>query len=156
MDQQDEELLEDAYNDGFERPSTPIIERRDTNEEPFKSDTPPSAQPQPAQDAFHADRTNIHIPTTPVSRPKPLPRQQTVDEFYCPQCNIHLPSTEKGEHEDYHFALDLSKEMRHEERNPPLPAQNRQKTPTGQKSGRGRGRGVEKGQAKLAFGRSSS
>lgn len=163
-EEEGENLFADAHDEDEDRnPRTPTMEHHDTNEEPLRSDTPPSAQPQPPIDTFDADATDKHNSMTPVPHSKPSSRQQTVDEFYCPRCNVHLPSTEKDEHQDYHFALDLSKEMRQEERNPPPLAQNGRKTLTGQKPGRGRGRppgsgagrggGVEKGQAKLAFGR---
>lgn len=75
-----------------------------------------------------------------------------------------MPLAEKAEHVDYHFALDLSKEMRNEERNVPAAPPVGQNGRKGPKPSRGRGRppgnggvsrngGAEKGQAKLAFGR---
>jgi hypothetical protein len=79
-----------------------------------------------------------------------------------------MPQAGKGEREDYHFTLDLSKKMRHEDQNLPLPppaaTHSAWKTPSGQISGRGRGRplgsggvsrssGTEKGRVKLSFGR---
>lgn len=161
---------DDAHEYGAERPSTPPLDRHDSNDDLYRSGTPPSAQPQPTSPSLPADQPDSHMVDTPAPRPKVSSHQQTLDTYFCAQCNIHLPSAERAEHEDYHFALDLSKEIRQEERNPP-PAvvQSGKKTPLGQKPARGRGRppgsgagrggggagGVEKGQAKLAFGRGS-
>ncbi|KAF2252093.1 DNA/RNA polymerase [Trematosphaeria pertusa] len=141
-------LLDDAES----RPSTPPIEHYDGL---YRSDTPPSAQPPTPFDPppSHQARND-----TPQHSKPPALHQKTLDTFFCDRCNVHLPIAEKAEHDDYHFALDLSKEIRQEERSAPTENTNR-KTPTAQKPTRGRGRppgsgkGVEKGQAKLAFGR---
>lgn len=130
----------------FETPSTPTPEP----EKLYDDSLPPSAQhplhprDSPSRDQF--DR--------PINKPPPL-QQKTLDTFFCPRCNAHLPSNDKAEHEDFHFAMDLSKEMREEEKT----ASTNRQTPVDQKPTRGRGRppgggrGAEKGQAKLAFGR---
>jgi DNA polymerase eta len=163
-EQEDEDIFEDVHDDQPERPSTPTLERHSSNYDMDRSDTPPSAQPPP--DAYFPpiDRKTVNTPDTPVHLAKLLAHQQTLDTYFCAQCNIHMPQPEKAEHEDYHFALDLSKEMRHEERTPQLPPPAAASNVRGQKPGRGRGRppgsggisraaGAEKGQAKLAFGR---
>ncbi|KAF2846780.1 DNA/RNA polymerase [Plenodomus tracheiphilus IPT5] len=166
----DEELFTALHSGDVQRPSTPPLVHypESDNEDELPSDTPPSAQPRapshsppPQHQHYKPD-----IPDTPVPRPKPPSHQQNIETYFCASCNVHLPLIEKAEHVDYHFALDLSKEMRHEERQPPLAAaQSGRKTPAGQKAGRGRGRppgngagrggggSTEKGQAKLAFGR---
>lgn len=165
---EEEDVLEGVLDDEPQRPSTPTLERHSSNYDMDRSDTPPSAQPPPDTYFPPPNRQQSDTPNIPVLHPKPSTHQQTLDTYFCAQCNIHIPQAEKAEHEDYHFALDLSKEMRHEERNPPIPlpsaANNGRKNPSGQKPGRGRGRppgssgisrngGAEKGQAKLAFGR---
>lgn len=89
---------------------------------------------------------------------------------------MHLPCGEKPEHEDFHFAMDLSKEMRQEGRSEGSTvasgagaASFAKKLPVAQKPSRGRGRppggggrgaasgsgtgSAKGGQAKLAFGR---
>ncbi|EAT77740.2 hypothetical protein SNOG_14888 [Parastagonospora nodorum SN15] len=161
---EDEDMFEDAHEEEERRPSTPTLERHSSNVDMYRSDTPPSAQPPPRS---HSPPSYQQPSDDIVSQSKHPPQQKTLDTYFCAQCNIHLPTDEKAEHIDYHFALDLSKEMRHEERNPPAPqpvAQSGRKTPTGSKPTRGRGRppggggvsrsgGAEKGQAKLAFGR---
>jgi DNA polymerase eta len=172
IDHDDDIASDEPPSDEVDRPSTPTPDRGDSNRDVYRSNTPPSAQPPPT---FHSpppqQRASELPPDTPVPRPKPPTNQQTPDTYFCPQCNIHLPSDERAEHEDYHFALDLSKEMRQGERHAPPAAQNERRTPVAQKPMRGRGRppgsgagrggggvgggGVEKGQAKLAFGRQS-
>ncbi|KAI4931697.1 hypothetical protein J4E85_004293 [Alternaria conjuncta] len=147
-------------DDEPQRPSTPPLDRHSSDMDLYPPDTPPSAQPQPAS---HSPPQQHHDPVTPVPRARPSVPQRPPETYFCSRCNLHLPPVEKAEHEDYHFALDLSKEMRQEERNPtPAPAK---KGAGGSKPSRGRGRppgngagrgdGVEKGQAKLFFGRGS-
>ncbi|KAF9736828.1 hypothetical protein PMIN06_012824 [Paraphaeosphaeria minitans] len=119
----------------------------------YTYNTPPSVHPQ-----THDDPDS---PLRKQSKPDP-PRppklhQEPLDTLFCGKCNMHLPVSEKAEHDDYHFAMDLSKEMRAEERTVPNMMAAARHTPTSKPSkGRGRapgGRNVEKGQAKLAFGR---
>jgi DNA polymerase eta len=133
-DNEDDDPFEDTHDS---RPSTPPLERHSSNIDMDRSHTPPSAQPPPRS------HSPPQIPATrrqPSPRPKPA-QQKTLDTYFCAQCNIHLPLHEKAEHVDYHFALDLSKEMRHEERNPnPNPVQNPRKAASAQKPSRGRGR----------------
>ena len=144
--------------DSEERLTTPP-HRHDSTEDAYISNTPPSAQPRPSNPPPTHQAPDITIP-----QPKAPPlHQQSLDTYFCDKCNMHLPTTEKAEHTDYHFAIDLSKVMRHEDRNAPPPAagsvSGHHKTPVGLKPSRGRGRppgggrGAEKGQAKLAFGR---
>ncbi|CAA9956990.1 Sister chromatid cohesion protein Eso1 [Pyrenophora teres f. maculata] len=100
--------------DGVERglatpPPPPPLQQHNSDEDNM-TDTPPSAQP---------NRTSI-TPPPPQLYPHPAPctkPQTPAPTFFCPRCNIHLPPVEKPEHDDYHFALDLSREMRQEERN---------------------------------------
>ncbi|KAF2114081.1 sister chromatid cohesion protein Eso1 [Lophiotrema nucula] len=168
-DSSDEEIHEDE-DDAFEqseqdesgdvpteRPSTPTPLRQNSDEM-YITGTPPSAQPQTD------DAGPSHPPSRNDAPPLQAPKlqQKTLDTFFCARCNAHLPAIEKTEHEDFHFAMDLSKEMREEERSAPNAPPGRN-TPVEQKPTRGRGRppgaaavgrGSEKGQAKLAFGRS--
>ncbi|KAF1945716.1 DNA/RNA polymerase [Clathrospora elynae] len=167
QENEDDDPFEEQLEDEAEIPHTPPLERHSSNTDLYPPDTPPSAQPPITS---HSPPSHQHEPETPVPRAKPPSHQQKPDTYFCARCNIHLPPSEKAEHDDYHFALDLSKEMRHEERNPapPLAAQTGRKAPGGSKPARGRGRppgsgagrggggsGAEKGQAKLAFGRQS-
>jgi DNA polymerase eta len=143
-----------------ERPSTPPPRglRHESTEDAYISSTPPSAQPRPPEAPPH------HPPDAPPDHEQPPKlHQKTLDTFFCDKCNMHLPVSEKAEHDDYHFAIELSKEMRHEDRNAAASVpttSHHHKTPFGQKPSRGRGRPPgaargEKGQAKLAFGRQS-
>ncbi|PSN72144.1 DNA/RNA polymerase [Corynespora cassiicola Philippines] len=121
------------------------------------ANTPPSAQLNAAADVPVEEELAIE----PPSHKPPLQKKQSIlENFFCDRCNIYLPVTEKAEHADYHFAIDLSKEMRQEERNMPATSATSSgvvKTPAAQKP-RGRGRppgstkGAAKGQAKLRFG----
>jgi DNA polymerase eta len=160
---EDDDPFLDPNDPNLSKPSTPPLERHSSNVDMDRSHTPPSAQPPPRS---QSPPPNSIIPDIPAPGVQPVPQQKTLDTYFCTQCNIHLPLHEKAEHVDYHFALDLSKEMRHEERAPNSnlnPATGR-RAPSVQKPSRGRGRppgsgggsrsnGAEKGQAKLAFGR---
>jgi DNA polymerase eta len=145
-------------DDEAERPSTPPLDRQSSGMDFYPPDTPPSAQPQPASRSPPPQHDD---PVTPIPRANPAAPQRPLDTYFCSRCNLHLPPAEKAEHEDYHFALDLSKEMRQEERNPtPAPIRkgaggSKPSRGRGRPPGGGRGEGVEKGQAKLAFGRGS-
>ncbi|KAF2179382.1 sister chromatid cohesion protein Eso1 [Zopfia rhizophila CBS 207.26] len=136
------------------RLSTPIkAEPQDSTDDPYNASAPPSAQLQPASMTLHhpecRDETPIHQPT--------------LDTYFCSRCLSDLPSCEKAEHEDWHFAKELADEMRQEERNTSTsaaPAGRETPVPQNPTRGRGRppggmlsGRGVEKGQARLAFGK---
>jgi DNA polymerase eta len=157
---QNRNLFDNLHDYHTAKRSIPLPEHQNITREPHRSGTPPSAQPPPSS---HSSPSR-HIKDTPLDSlvPRaPIP-QQAADDFFCPRCNIYLSIAEKAEHVDYHFALDLSKEMRQETRDTQLHAQTMRKVPTGSKPARGRGRllgisngrvGVEKGQAKLAFGR---
>ncbi|CAI6341110.1 unnamed protein product [Periconia digitata] len=148
-------------------PSTPPPREQQQSHTHINNDTnstPPSAQPQPPSSPSHS----------PPSHQPPLPNpslsllaQPEIKTYFCDKCNMHLPTTDKPEHTDYHYAIDLSKEMRQQDRAAAAQAQaqaqaqaSAKKTPpVGSKPLRGRGRppggnggGVEKGQAKLAFG----
>lgn len=160
---EDHNPFQAQQDDEAERPSTPTLDHQSSDIIFYAPDTPPSAQPQPASDS---PLPRDHNPVTPVPRTKPPTQQKSVDTYFCSRCNLYLPPAEKAEHEDYHFALDLSKEMRNEERNPtPAPVRKGGGSkpsrgrgwPPGSGVGRGseRGEKVEKGQAKLAFGKGS-
>jgi DNA polymerase eta len=134
-----------------EQPTTPIPEN-----DLYVSNTPPSAQPQTINDPEPPHAQN-HSDAEPPQPPKL--HQKSLDTFFCGKCNMRLPVSEKVEHDDYHFAIELSKEMRAEERTVPNMMAAAKHTPASKPSrGRGRppgGKNVEKGQAKLAFGRPS-
>ncbi|KAI2486349.1 Sister chromatid cohesion protein Eso1 [Pyrenophora tritici-repentis] len=143
----EEGFQEQRYDfDGVERPITPPPPlRKHCSDGDNTVDTPPSGQ--------------LHR-TSNIPPPPPQPQPVSAPTFFCPRCNIHLPPVEKPEHDDYHFALDLSREMRQEERTTTAqPPQSARKGGGAGKRSRGRGRppggasGVEKGQARLAFGR---
>ncbi|KAF2714420.1 DNA/RNA polymerase [Pleomassaria siparia CBS 279.74] len=67
--------------------------------------TPPSAQPP---------TTSLLLPHNPPNTDPSPPLEDTL--FFCSRCNAHLSVGEKAEHDDFHFAMDLSEEMRREER----------------------------------------
>lgn len=162
-----EDAFENIRSDEVTRPTTPTLEHQDSTEDMYKSNTPPSAQPRPSSNSPppHQQQRRDNSPVTPAPQANPPAHaQQTIDTFFCSRCNLHLPKIEEAEHVDYHFALDLSKEMRHEERNPaPLPKGRGTSKPSrgrgrppGSGVGRGGGRGGpgggEKGQKTLFFG----
>ncbi|KAL1602178.1 DNA-directed DNA polymerase eta rad30 [Nothophoma quercina] len=167
-DHDDEDNIENIRSDEVTRPTTPVLDHHDIEEDVQISNTPPSAQPRPrsSSPASHQPQHQEELPVIPAPHLKPPAQvQKTIDTFFCSKCNIHLPKTEEAEHIDYHFALDLSKEMRHEERNPPpvpkgrgasKPSRGRGRPPgssVAQGIGRGGGpSGAEKGQKKLYFG----
>lgn len=173
----DDDSFHDPMDETTSRPATPPPP---PNNDIYDHNTPPSAQPQPQ----HLSRSPSpqHPPHQPSNKsaprakpPPPPPPSNKEPTFFCPRCNVHLPLSEEPEHADYHFALDLSREMRQEERNPAPSVTVGKKVPVGQKPARGRGRPpgsgagrgggggaggvggdgekVEKGQARLVFGR---
>jgi len=87
------------------------------------------------------------------------------DAEFCPRCHQRVLESKKDEHEDWHFARDLDKELRRRESSEAHPSgfssrpQSVSNPPS--KKGRGRGRptkasaassGLEKGQMRLSFG----
>jgi DNA polymerase eta len=152
-DHVEEDVPDQIRSDEVTQPTTPTLHQHPSTEDTHRSHTPPSAQPRPpslSPPPFHQHPNNPSTTPTPTSNTNtnlpaqaPAPPQRTLDTYFCSRCNIHLPSAEEAEHIDYHFALDLSREMRHEERNPPLgqgsaaPGRGRGRPPGG-----GRGRGV--------------
>lgn len=133
--------------------SPALEERHDFDEVFYQEKTPPSAQ---AQQESHQITEAVPNQVKP-----PWLHQKTLETFFCDRCNIRFPKSEKLEHNDYHFALDLSKHMRKEERSGPIQPTADRNTPTTLQPKRGRGRppgggknvdkGGGKGQSKLAF-----
>jgi DNA polymerase eta len=169
VDDQDEANdVDNIRSDDITRPTTPTLGRHNTEDDNHIALTPPSAQPRLPSDSPPSHQHSHHDdpPITPVTPPKvPVQVQKPLDTYFCSKCNLHLPKTEEAEHIDYHFALDLSKEMRQEERNPiPAPKEQSASKPSrgrGRPPGSGVGRGgrgggevasAEKGQKKLFFG----
>ncbi|KAI8937924.1 hypothetical protein NX059_005607 [Plenodomus lindquistii] len=174
-DDGEEEEFAALHSNEVERPVTPPSMRRfeTDGDDGYPDDTPPSAQPRAlSHSPIRDQRSHIksEVSDTPVPCSNPPSHQGSVETYFCASCNVHLPLHEKVEHIDYHFALNLSKEISHEERQPPsLAPQLGKKAYTGQKAGRGRGRppgsgagrgggsaggsSTEKGQARLAFGK---
>ncbi|KAF3036584.1 DNA-directed DNA polymerase eta rad30 [Didymella heteroderae] len=169
IDDQDEaEDMENISSDEVTQPKTPTPDRQDSEQDIHKALTPPSAQPRPPSNSppSHQQPHDDNGPITPAPRSRAsFQMQKTLDTYFCSKCNVHLPKIEEVEHVDYHFALDLSREMRHEERNqPPAPTERSSSKPS---RGRGRPPGsvagrsgrsgaelatAEKGQRKLFFG----
>ncbi|KAF2727444.1 DNA/RNA polymerase [Polyplosphaeria fusca] len=162
----DMDHIEDDPSDSYEHlHNDPAEDRRHTTPSPVHQDdlyttgTPPSAQLDNRSD-HHPPLHELGVDSLHDKKPV---RQQTLETFFCARCTMHLPAAEKAEHEDFHFAMDLSKDMREEDRNGNSNAKTNQKAPARQKPSRGRGRppggstggrgGSEKGQVKLAFGR---
>ncbi|KAF3034371.1 DNA-directed DNA polymerase eta rad30 [Didymella keratinophila] len=168
-DQDGADEMNDIRTDDVTRPTTPTLDRHGTEGDSHIALTPPSAQPRPPSSSPPPPHQQSHVNErriTPAPRPKPPAQvQKTIATYFCSKCNLHLPTTEEAEHIDYHFALDLSNEMRNEERNPPPAPKERSASkpsrgrgrPPGSGAGRGGGKGVEaasaeKGQKKLFFG----
>ncbi|KAI9034257.1 hypothetical protein DFJ74DRAFT_762882 [Hyaloraphidium curvatum] len=72
----------------------------------FGSKQPPDTQP-PAHSAPPA--AQAAAPIELVDAPADVP---TAEIFVCYRCSRSFPAPERAEHEDYHFALDLSRENR--------------------------------------------
>jgi DNA polymerase eta len=170
-EQEDDEFGAPPLEESEDQPTTPTPKRHESTDDPFTTSTPPSEQPQIKNEPLPFQQIRDDVPHKPIETTAPPPQRQRhekkIETCFCDKCNMHLPATEKAEHDDYHFAIDLSREMRQEARNPPPSVSAVKKTPVASKPGRGRGRppgsgsgngsgkGVEKGQAKLAFGRST-
>jgi DNA polymerase eta len=164
----------------FERTgSYPSPSPRLSSHHVYYDDPPPSTQPSSRTEAPSETTTRPYSPLSHQSlprgtfekpppeplqqqsfdRPPPtLPRTNTAETetFFCDRCNAHLPLGEQAEHADFHFAMDLSKQLRSEERSNTSTVQ-RESPPEQPRRGRGRppggGKDGKKGQAKLAFGR---
>jgi len=90
-------------------------------------------------------------------------QQQTLDSYFCERCRKQLPVHNRAEHDDWHFAKELAKEMQEEQRSSsdlPRPSHQMSKPAPGRGRGRPSGGGgsgrpavAEKGQKKLAFGK---
>jgi DNA polymerase eta len=110
---------------------------------PMLDGLPPSAQPPSPSRISHRDQS-LH--------------QTTIDTFLCPRCSTSLPLSEKSEHEDWHFAKDLAKDLQAQERTertpvpvPPKPPKQRGKVRGRPAGGGGSAVKGEKGQRRLAF-----
>jgi DNA polymerase eta len=87
--------------------------------------------------------------------------QQTIDSYFCSRCKTDVPLKDQTEHEDWHYASDLAKELQAQDRsnsNTPRPPLSVLKPPPSRGRGRPPGggsaaKGSEKGQKKLAFGK---
>lgn len=102
------------------------------------------------------------LPPSAQGVPHSHVQQQSLDSYFCEGCHKRVPMDDQAEHEDWHFAKELSKQMQDEQRsnsNTPRPSHQVPKPTPGRGRGRpsaagGSGRSVaEKGQKKLAFGR---
>jgi len=79
-------------------------------------------------------------------------QQASLESYFCGRCSKNMPITAKGEHEDWHFALDL---QAHERASPPsgmYPTLAPHKSLEPKASNGPIKKGVEKGQSRLAFG----
>ncbi|KAF2202325.1 DNA/RNA polymerase [Delitschia confertaspora ATCC 74209] len=150
-------------------PTMPVPKHDNTADDHYNSGTPPSAQPQPQSQPDSDNASSTHQFPAPSksapSKPSEPFHQPSPPAFFCPRCSTSLPSSQEAEHTDWHFAKDLAKELQAQERSTHTPqiSQNRS-TPVAQKASRGKGRPpgsssmgrgsrVEKGQARLAFGK---
>ncbi len=68
--------------------------------------------------------------------------QSSIDTYFCTRCSKSIPLSQQAEHEDFHFAQDLQNQTSSPTRPPPKPIP----------PAKSKGRGIEKGQRKLAFG----
>ena len=163
-DRNDEDVLKNSCSHEAMRPTATMLDHHNSEEVMRGYDTP-LAQPQSLSNSppsYQYQGEDSPIASTPYNKPTTqAPIKQVPNLFFCPRCNIHLSRIEEAEHIDYHFALDLSKEMRHEERNPSpmskgrgtLKPSKRKGKLSGRSSGRGGGLGGgERGQKTLAFG----
>lgn len=91
-------------------------------------------------------------------------QQQSLEYYFCERCHKRVSMDDQAEHEDWHFAKELAREIQEEQRsssNTPRPSNQIPKTTPGRGRGRGKpsaaggsGRSAaEKGQRKLAFGK---
>ena len=130
-------------------------EERIEMETPYEFTEPPSAQARESSEGSPPQKVNVENKQPEYSF---ISQQKTPETYFCDRCSMHLPVVEKPEHDDFHFAMELSKGMRQENRTASKLMGAGRRTPSGPTPTRGRGRppgkskSVEKGQAKLAFG----
>ncbi|PSK42491.1 N-acetyltransferase eso1 [Elsinoe australis] len=146
----------------------PIVEE---GEEEDAFAPPPSAQPTSRNVSdveINTSTTAAQDQTTEgVASPKPPDRApestKTTHTYTCERCQKQVRKVDMAEHEDWHFARDMQREMSREEQQYQHQQQSTApkqmaKLPVQQGQGRGRGRPPgnamrsEKGQSKLAFG----
>jgi len=112
------------------------------------------------RDAIHHNLSSESPPQSGQTASLHKPRQQTLDTYFCVRCKKHLSLEDQPEHEDWHFAKDLSTELDEEERN----VNKKQSGNTAVASGAvkanrrlpaevGNAKKVEKGQRTLTFGK---
>jgi DNA polymerase eta len=120
-------------------------------------------EPMEESDQQYGHFPSDNLPPSAQGASKGHFQQQILDSYFCEQCRKQFPMDEQAEHEDWHFAKELAKEMQEEQgsnSNKPRPPHQ----PSKPASGRGRGRpsrgggsgssaAGEKGQKKLAFGK---
>ena len=108
----------------------------------------------------HYNSTGLLPPSAQIVEAEKL-HQQTINVYFCSHCNKTMPMENQVEHEDWHFAKDLSKHLQQQDRQsqgiPRSTASNQSRTLP---KGRGRpsskatnAKTVEKGQKTLAFGK---
>ncbi|TID23310.1 DNA/RNA polymerase [Venturia nashicola] len=102
------------------------------------------------------------LPPSAQGVPRNHSHQQLLESYFCERCHKKVSIAEQTEHEDWHFAKKLSRQMQDEQRSgsntprtshqipKPTPGRGRGRPSTAGGSGRS---AAEKGQKKLAFGR---
>ncbi|KAF2398145.1 DNA polymerase eta subunit [Trichodelitschia bisporula] len=144
---------------GIQRFFAPREDSKDS-EQGSKASEPESIDHSP-EDAIHsAPELPPHV-LPPSAQGAAHLFQPTIDSYFCRRCNKHMPKEDEIEHNDWHFASDLSNEFREEARTrPSTPAQRpapkkalaKGRRPTG--SSASGSKNNDKGQKKLAFGKS--
>lgn len=126
-------------------PSAPLVEPgSSSNDQPPPPALPPST-------------------TTPSPPSPPSPPKETYT-YTCPHCATPIPLQDQAEHEDWHFAKSLAEQDKAAAREriaasrasppPPPPPPPSKKGPKKKGGGGGGSGGLEKGQRRLAFGKS--
>jgi DNA polymerase eta len=89
------------------------------------------------------------------------PHQTLIDTYFCKLCESEVPTSEQAEHQDWHFATELDRELRTQDQSPPLDKHQKPASKSVKLSAPSRGRpashdnssskNVEKGQSRLMF-----
>jgi DNA polymerase eta len=118
------------------------------------------AAPEEYEQSREESRAELReeLPPSAQKTSHPSLHQQSIESYFCARCKSEVPVTDQSEHEDWHYAKDLAKELQAEDRsssNTPRPPQSAPKQPKGRgrPAGGAANKGVEKGQKKLAFGK---
>lgn len=152
---EDDELVDESAELGDKHDST-----KDPQDQYGVEDSMPAVTGDLDPHAFPPSNQEVSVLSEAQTPRQGSLKQSGIEEYFCSRCNARLPISERTEHEDFHYAQDLSNELREEDTRHESPALQPSKAPPSKTHPKGRGRPpastvkrTEKGQKTLAFGK---